>query len=121
LIAKAKSSIQAARMLVNDGFHDFAVSRAYYAMFYLAEALLLENDLTFSRHSAVISAYGRLFAKTGRMSPDFHRYLIEGANSRNVGDYDAGPSLDIEDANKQLCRAEEFLAATEQLLMHNNH
>jgi uncharacterized protein (UPF0332 family) len=117
LIVKAKSSIKAAHLLADDGYFDFSVSRAYYAMFYLAEALLLEENLTFSKHSAVISAFGRLFAKTGRMSAELHRYLIEGASSRNVGDYDAGPSLSGDDANEQLGRAEEFLKATEQLLL----
>ena len=40
LVQKAERSIRGARVLMEDGLHEFAVSRAYYAMFYLAEALL---------------------------------------------------------------------------------
>jgi uncharacterized protein (UPF0332 family) len=40
LIEKAKESTAAARSLAKDGHYDFAASRAYYAMFYVAEALL---------------------------------------------------------------------------------
>jgi uncharacterized protein (UPF0332 family) len=45
LLKKAKNSLDAARLLVERGFYDFAVSRAYYAMFYVAEAFLLGEGL----------------------------------------------------------------------------
>ena len=41
LIEKAKRSIDAAKKLYELEYYDFSVSRAYYAMFYCAEALLL--------------------------------------------------------------------------------
>lgn len=40
LLAKAKENIAAARLLQKQGYSDIAASRAYYAMFYVAEALL---------------------------------------------------------------------------------
>ena len=116
LVEKARSSLQAARLLSDEGYFDFAVARAYYTMFYLAEALLLGEDRAFSKHGAVIAAFGQLFAKTGRLPVEFHRYLIEGADSRNVGDYDTGPGLSGEDAAEQIDRAEQFLAAANGLL-----
>jgi len=36
LLQKAHQSLQAAELLKRDGFLDFAASRAYYTMFYLA-------------------------------------------------------------------------------------
>jgi uncharacterized protein (UPF0332 family) len=35
----------------------------------------------------VISAFGREFAKSGRVPIDFHRYLMEAQELRNSGDY----------------------------------
>lgn len=102
LIEKAKESLQAALLLKEQGYFDFAVSRAYYAMFYLAESLLLSQGLSFSKHSAVIAAFGQHFAKTGRIPEEFHRYLIEGQEGRNVGDYDAGEGLSEQDAEEQI-------------------
>ena len=87
LLEKADESLRAARLLAHEGFFDFAVSRAYYTMFYAAEALLLKENLSFSKHSAVIAAFGLHFVKAGHVASDFHRYLIEGMDSRNVGDY----------------------------------
>ena len=45
LLVRAEASIEAARLLASGRFHNFAVSRAYYAMLYAAEALLLEEGL----------------------------------------------------------------------------
>ncbi|MCA9997744.1 MAG: HEPN domain-containing protein [Anaerolineales bacterium] len=73
LIKKAEDSLAAAQLLLDEGFYDFAVSRTYYGMFYIAEAFLLGEGLTFSSHAAVIAAFGRYFAKTGRVPSEFHR------------------------------------------------
>lgn len=58
LMEKARDSLQGAKLMAKNGLYDFAVSRAYYAMFYIAEAFLLGQDLSFSSHAGVISAFG---------------------------------------------------------------
>ena len=78
LLRTAQQSLRAAQLLAGENFPDFAVSRAYYAMFYIAEAILLADSLSFSKHSAVIAGFGQHFVETGRVPTDFHRYLIEG-------------------------------------------
>jgi uncharacterized protein (UPF0332 family) len=116
LLHKAQTSLDAAQLLLSQQFYDFAVSRAYYTMFYIAAALLLEDDLAFSKHSAVIAAFGQHFAKIERAPRKFHRYLIQGMDSRNVGDYDTGTGLSMAEAKEQIAHAEEFLAfATQEL------
>lgn len=47
LLDKAVDAIEAAELLVDAGKADIAVGRAYYAMFYIAEALLNEKGLKF--------------------------------------------------------------------------
>jgi len=116
LIRKAQRSLKAAQILADKEFYDFAVSRAYYAMFYVAEAFLLGKGLAYSKHSAVIAAFGQRFAKTGALPAEFHRYLIEGESSRNVGDYDTGANLSKEDAAGQMDRAAQFLQMSEEHL-----
>ena len=84
LLGKALRTLQSARLLLTDGDYDGAVSRAYYAMFYVAEALLLAKGMTFSSHSAVISAFGKEFAKPGTMPGEYHRYLLDAQEARNI-------------------------------------
>jgi len=107
---KAHQSLQAAANLKRDGFIDFAVSPAYYAMFYTAEALLLDQGLSFSSHAAVISAFGKLFVKTGRLDPRFHRYLLSAQDTRNVGDYGIDPGVALVQVEEMMLQAESLLA-----------
>jgi uncharacterized protein (UPF0332 family) len=116
LLHKAHDSLDAAELLGREGYLDFAVPRAYYAMFYAAEAMLLERDLSFSKHSAVIAAFGREFAKTGAIDPKYHRYLIDAQDFRNLGDYDIGASVTPDQLDAILDWTREFLAAAEQSL-----
>jgi uncharacterized protein (UPF0332 family) len=116
LLQKAYRSLEAARKLDQDGFHDFSISRAYYAMFYVAEAFLDSIGMTFSSHAAVISAFGQHLARPGIVPVEFHRYLIDAQDLRTQADYDASVELTAADALKQLDHAEQFLnLANEQL------
>jgi len=63
LLEKAERYIHSAELLAKDGDLDSAASRLYYAMFYIAQALLEERGYTYSSHRALISAYGQYFAK----------------------------------------------------------
>ena len=56
LLAKGEDAIEAAELLLKSGKKDFAAGRAYYAMFYTAEALLFEKGLEFRKHAGVHAA-----------------------------------------------------------------
>jgi uncharacterized protein (UPF0332 family) len=120
LLEKARDSLAAARLLAEEGFTDISVSRSYYAMFYLAEALLLKEGLNFSKHSAVIAAFSKELVKSGRVPAEFHRYLIDAADDRKVGDYGYKSNLSEEDAASHLENAGKFMVLAEQLLMSSD-
>jgi len=65
LLERAKKSLEAANVLLERGFPDFSASRSYFSMFYATEALLLTKGLSLSKHSGVISTFGKEFIKTG--------------------------------------------------------
>ena len=85
-------------------------------MFCVAEAFLLNEGLTFSSHAAVISAFGRDFARTGRVPVEFHRHLIDAQDLRNQGDYDIDSAITEAEANQLIAQAEQFLELAERLL-----
>jgi len=117
LLRKAEENISAAGMLTEQGYYDIAISRLYYAMFYCAEAVLLCENITFSKHSAVISAFGKHFARTGRLSQDLHRSLIEAQDMRNLSDYDLMAVLNQDAAEAQLVKARVFLQTVSVFLL----
>jgi len=116
LVKKARESLRAARLLLSNDLADFAGSRAYYAMFYLAAALLLEKGLSFSKHGSLIAAFGQHFVKTGEVEAKFHRYLIDAQDNRIVGDYSSTSNLTKTQTATMISQAEEFLALAEQKL-----
>jgi uncharacterized protein (UPF0332 family) len=87
LLDKASRAIEAATVLLRENSSDFAAGRAYYGMFYVAEALLNESGQHFRKHSAVYAAYGEQFAKTAILDPKYHRWLLDGSDKRLLGDY----------------------------------
>jgi uncharacterized protein (UPF0332 family) len=109
LILKAQRSIEAAQSLIGQGFYDFAVSRTYYAMFYVAEALLDREGLSFSSHAAVISAFGQHLVRNGIVPTEFHRQLIDAQAQRTRADYDVDVSLTQEDAEVLIVQAQGFI------------
>jgi uncharacterized protein (UPF0332 family) len=117
LLEKAKRSRKAASRLLKDGDVDFAASRAYYALFYIAEALLLAHGLSFSTHAAVIANFGKEFAKSGLLNPKFHKYLIDAQDRRNVGDYSIRDAVSKEQAEEMLDWVKEFLQTAEKYLL----
>lgn len=116
LLRKAGESLRAAELLATNELLDFAASRAYYTMFYVAEAFLLNKGLTFSSHAAVISAFGRDFTRTGLVPVEFHRYLIDAQDLRNQGDYDIDSAITEDEANELIGKAKQFLELAQRLL-----
>jgi uncharacterized protein (UPF0332 family) len=78
ILEKSERFINSAKLLAEHGDFDSAASRLYYAMLYLAEALLEAQGLSFSSHRAVISTFGQHFTKTGKIDTRFHKTLLAG-------------------------------------------
>ena len=53
LTEKAKRFLRTAELALKDGDYDSCVSRAYYSMFFMTEAVLLSKNLKASSHVLV--------------------------------------------------------------------
>ena len=115
-LERAEASIRAAKDLAVGGYYDFAASRAYYAAFYAATAVLLCEESEFSKHSGVIASIHREFVKTGRLDKRYGKDLNWLFELRGIGDYGATVHVSRRDAEKAIRVAEEFLRAIEGLI-----
>ena len=113
---KAQRAIQAAGSLLQGEQVDFAAGRAYYAMFYVAEALLVEKGFEFRKHGGVHAAFGVHFTKTGELDSKFHRYLLEAFEARLEADYGVEIKLSVDAVKEMISWAEEFLLAAKRYL-----
>lgn len=109
LVDKGKRSIGAAKKLLESGYFDFAVSRAYYAIFYLSEALLLERGKSFSKHAAVISAVYDEFIKSNKLPKEFHKVLHRAFDLRQQSDYLSSNPITRDVAERLIADVEEQL------------
>lgn len=116
LLDKAIDTIEGAEILLDHGKTDLAAGRAYYALFYIAEALLNEKGLQFSKHGDVIGAYGKEFSKTKLLDQKFHRWLRTGFDTRLIGDYQVDTHIEAALIADMINQAREFLEATQAYL-----
>lgn len=115
-LEKAVRVLAGARRDLGAGDAPLATDRAYYAMFYAAEALLFDRGLSFSTHGAVHGAFGKEFAKTGVLDPKFHRWLLDAFRTRQKTVYDVDVEISQEDAERLIAQADEFLATARTYL-----
>lgn len=117
LLEKAGSAIGAAESLLRDGYRDFSAGRAYYAMFYTAEALLAEKELTFKKHVGVHKAFSEHFIKTGIFEQKYYHWLVATFNSRLVGDYAIRTEFEDDEVRDWIGQAREFLNKVREYLV----
>ena len=86
-LERARQSIGAARDLAGKGYADFAASRAYYAAFYAATAVLLSEGIEVTKHSGVVASIHQRFVKTAKLEKEHGRNLTWLFELRSVGDY----------------------------------
>lgn len=116
LLDRARDAIEAADILLTNEKVDIAAGRAYYAMFYTAEALLNEKGLAYNKHGAVHAAFGKYFAKTKLLDPKYHRWLIDAFDKRLIGDYGVEANLQMDNVATMIHQAQEFLEAAKKYL-----
>ncbi len=109
LIERAKKYLDSAEKLLEAGDYESATSRAYYAMFYAAEAALLTKGLSFSSHKGVISAFGEQFIKTGDLAREMGRELNRAFEKRQLADYEYTFVITREEAGELVIQGRLFV------------
>lgn len=120
-IGKAEEKLQAAKALLAQGFIDDTISRAYYAIFHAASAVLLGEDITVESHSALITMFGLHLVKPGKIARRFSRILGRLKDEREEGDYDLFSTFETEDAAKAIADAEAFLQEMKRYLQEREY
>lgn len=115
-LARARESLRAAKSLAEDGFHDFAASRSYYAVFYAASAVLDAEGVGFTKHGGLITAVHQYLIKPGRLEVAFGKDLRFLYEMRLVGDYGESRHVPEDEAAKAIEIAERLVDELSGLL-----
>ena len=115
-LARARQALSAGELALTHGDYITTVNRAYYAVFYTANALLSTKGLERSKHSGVIAAFRQHFIKTGLIEAEYSDIYGAVMEDRAEGDYNLEFDTDADQAERDMARARRFLARAEHAL-----
>ena len=115
-LAKARAKLRVARELGKQHEWDDVISRAYYAAFHAAQAVLLAEGHRAETHRGLQTLFGLVLVKTGKFEKKWGKFLANLKDDREAGDYEALSYLDEQTATRALTEAEEFVGTVEAFL-----
>ena len=112
----AREELETARDNILGGHYRAAVSRAYYAVFYIASAALFSQSVVRGKHSGVESAFSEYRVKPGHVEVEFGRLYQKARRQREEADYAEDVIVDEAMARQTLTDAERFTDRLERFL-----
>jgi uncharacterized protein (UPF0332 family) len=113
---KAERTLSAAALLLDSGDTEGACNnRAYYAMYYAAQAVLLAAGIAqpengYKSHQGLIGAFGKHLVLSGQIDQSLGRSINKVQRLRQLADY-VGDPPSLEDATLAVAEAKTFVAA----------
>jgi uncharacterized protein (UPF0332 family) len=107
----AEEALREMEYLLGGGFYRAVMGRAYHAMLNAATAALLAKEIQSGARQAIVSEFNDAFVKTGLLDEKYHRYFTQAFDSRTESDDPAFASPDHRQAQTNLLRVKDFIAA----------
>ena len=118
LVRKGERALQVARLALDAGDNDSAVSRSYYAMFDIARAALLRSGVTEDMlprtHGGVIEAFRRHAVQSGQIDRELATQLSRAESLRLQADY-TGTEIEPAEATEIVHKAELFVQTVQRV------
>jgi hypothetical protein len=114
-LARARETLDEARLLLDGGHANACVNRLYYACFYAVSALLLTEGQASAKHRGVRALFDRYWVKSGRVSAELGRVYRRLFVRRQRGDYDDLVQFQEAEVRAWLADAQRFVSSITQL------
>jgi len=118
-LERAKDTLLDARISIQNNRWHSAVNRLYYACFYAAIALLINDEHVTRTHSGVKTLLGLYYVKKGIITKELSQAYQKMFDMRLTGDYDDLAVITEGDVLPLVAPAEKFIAEIENLI--NSH
>lgn len=116
LIFRSEEKLESAKILLENEKFDDAISRAYYAAFLAARAILYLLGSSPRTHRGVITMFGLKVIKEGLLSVNVGRYLNELFEAGETSDYAIIVFYTRKDSEQYIKKAEEIVNAIKKLI-----
>jgi len=109
-------SLEAARILTDEGLYADSISRDYYAVLHLAKSALLVHGIETESHSSVRRLFGYHLVQSNEIERDWAVCLAECLDNRLAADYDSEFIFSEEEGLLSYRRAKDFQKRIHQYL-----
>ncbi len=109
-LSRAQTTLQLAKLALDNDFLYDAVNRTYYACFFAVSALLLTENHSSSKHKGVQSLFMRLWIHTGRLPVTMGRFFHRIYEHRQRSDYADLVTFERIDVSSWYTEADSFVA-----------
>jgi uncharacterized protein (UPF0332 family) len=116
-LERSEASLLSAKRDLGAADYSSANNRAYYCLFHAMRAVLALDSFDYKKHSAVIARFGQEYLKTNRIPRSFGTLVATASLIRNRSDYEDFFVCSIEDTEKLIAGAEEFLHTIKAYLL----
>ena len=113
---KAVKRLRVAEKLVRDGEYEDAVSRAYYAMYHAAKAVLANINVFPKTHEGVVTEFGRKLVLTGTFPRELGKTLADAKSARETYEYSVTATIEKSEAATIFANAQAFVTAIDKFL-----
>ena len=115
-LAKASEMFETARRDMHAEDYASANNRAYYCIFHAMRAVLALDGEDYQKHSAVIARFSLNYLKTDILPREYGKLISNASLIRNRSDYEDFYICSVEDTQKLVAGAEEFLKCVTEYL-----
>jgi len=119
-LLRAEKALRSAKILLQHGELEDAVSRAYYAMFHATKAILFSKGVKAKTHKGTISLFGEHLVKEGILGERYADMLRKAFDLRQKSDYELYAELNEELVKETVYNAEKFAEKVKELLKTRN-
>lgn len=114
-LKSSRERLEAAELLFKNNKIVDSISRAYYAMFHAARAILFLYGEEPKTHEGTIREFSRIIIEKKLIDKKFGRDFRQVFEVRESGDYRVGVIFEKEDAKDVLDKAREFVKTVSQV------
>ena len=115
-LEKGLSALRQSEILFNNQEYDGSVSRAYYAIFHFAQAILFSKGLEAKTHQGVNRLFNLHFVRTGFFEKKYSTILSHAQKAREESDYSPEVPFNKEDASIRIEEAKTFFNKAQTFL-----
>ena len=115
-LTKAEETLETAKRDMNAEDYASANNRAYYCIFHAMRAVIALDGEDYKKHSAVIARFTMNYLKTEILPRDYGKLISNASLIRNRSDYEDFYICSIEDTQKLVEGAEDFLRSVNAYL-----